>query len=319
MSVVVVTPDRYEVIRKTIRHLQAQSVRDQLEVVIVAPSADKLGLDESELKDFLQFRVVEVGAIRSTGGAIAAGMLQAQAPVVAYAEEHSYPFPGWAEALIEAHRQPWAAVGAILANANPGTMASWTSLFTDFGPWVEPAVPGVIRHLPWHHTAYKRAPLLAYDDLQLQAMLETEGILHRDLQAKGYQLYLEPAARANHVNVSSRRSLIRSEFFGGRLFGAARARYERWSVFRRLLYISGGPLIPLVRLRRTVRDIRRSGRHRDLLPGILPSLILGLTMHGLGEIMGYAFGAGEAVQRRVSFELNRCRHVAERDRKENIC
>lgn len=39
MSVVLVTPDRYETIRQTIKHLRAQTVRDRLEVIIVAPSS----------------------------------------------------------------------------------------------------------------------------------------------------------------------------------------------------------------------------------------------------------------------------------------
>ena len=44
MSVVVVTPDRYETIRKTIRHLKAQTVREKLEIVFVAPSQNKFDL-----------------------------------------------------------------------------------------------------------------------------------------------------------------------------------------------------------------------------------------------------------------------------------
>ncbi len=63
MSVVLVKLDHYERIRKTISHLRLQTVRDRLEIVIVAPSLDKLDLNESELKDFLQFQVVEVGEI----------------------------------------------------------------------------------------------------------------------------------------------------------------------------------------------------------------------------------------------------------------
>ncbi len=125
LSVVIVTPDCYETIRKTIRYLRAQTVRHRLEP------------DNAELQDFLQVRVVEVGAITSTGAARAAGIHQASAPVVAFAEDHSYPDPGWADALIEAHRQPWAAVGPAMANANPATLISWANLFLNFGPWVE--------------------------------------------------------------------------------------------------------------------------------------------------------------------------------------
>src|SRR5215813_6201926 len=105
MSVVLVTPDRYDAIHKTLEHLRAQTVLDQLEIVIVALSAATLNFDAAELSAFGRVRVIEVGEIKSTGRAIAAGVQEASAPVVTYAEEHSYPAPGWAEALIKAHRQ----------------------------------------------------------------------------------------------------------------------------------------------------------------------------------------------------------------------
>ena len=203
MSVVVVSLDSYERIRLTIAALRAQSAKHRLEIVIVAPSREGLNPDEADLQEFLSFQIVEVGPIRSTGGAIAAGFQRAQAPVVAYAEEHSYPFPTWAEALLLAHKKPWGAVGAAIVNANPGTIISWANLFTDFGPSVDPALGGVTSHLAWHHGSYKRELLSGYETEQLQSFLETEGFLHQALQDRGYQLYFEPAAKSNHVNVSS--------------------------------------------------------------------------------------------------------------------
>jgi hypothetical protein len=81
---------------------------------------------------------------------------------VSIAEKHAYPAPGWAEALIKAHRHSWAAISGTLANANLGDMINWASFFTDFGPWVEPAEAGEISHLACHHAAYKRGVLLEY-------------------------------------------------------------------------------------------------------------------------------------------------------------
>jgi hypothetical protein len=313
MSVVLVTPDHYDTIRKTINCLRKQTVRHLLEVVIVTPSAGKLELDESDFTAFRQFCVVEVGDIKSTGKAVAAGVQRATAPLVAYAEEHSYPESTWAEVLVEAHRQPWAAVGVAMANANPTNIISWASLFTDFGPWVEPVAAGETKRLPWHHAAYKRAILLEYGT-KLQTMLETEGILHGDLLDRGYRLYLAPAAKTYHVNVSLLSSYIRAEFNGGRLFGATRARHGCWSILWRLIYIGAFPLIPLLRLERVLRDMRRSGRASELLPRILPVLSVGLIAHAVGEVTGYAIGAGDAAHRRVSFELNRYLHVTAEDR-----
>jgi hypothetical protein len=308
MSVVVVTPDGFDNIRKTIEHLRAQTVLDQLEVVIVAPSAANFDCRVGELRNFRKVQVIEVGEIKSTGRAIAAGVRAARAPVVAYAEEHSYPSPGWAEALVNAHQQPWAAVGAALTNANPDNMISWASLFTDFGPWVEPSQAGEIGRLPWHHTAYKRALLLDYGS-NLGDMLETESRLHADLQAKGYRFYLEPAAKTNHVNISRLSSYIRAEFHGARMFAASRAGSAKRSSLSRLLYISVIPFVPFVRLKRVLGHIFRSGRAPDLLPGIVFPLVAGLIADACGQIMGYAFDAGHSAQRRVSFELMRYQHV----------
>ena len=313
ISVILVTLDHYERIRKAIKYIRSQTVRDRLEIVIVAPSLDELGLDVSELKDFLQFHVVEVGEIKSTGESIAAGVHKACAPVVIYVEEHAYPEPGWAEALINAHRKPWAAVGAMLSNANPGSMISWASLFTDFGPWIDQLFAIETIGLAPHQTSYKRSVLLEYGT-ELGAMLEVETILHWDLISKCYRLYLEPAAKVNHLNPSLLSSYLGAEFHGGRLFGAARARYGRWSLWRRLLYIGGIPLIPIIRFRRVLNQIRRTKLKTNLLPSILPALIMGIISHSLGEFTAYAFGVGDAPKRRLTFELSRSRHTKELDK-----
>lgn len=310
MSVVVVTPDRYETIRKTIRHLRAQKGRERLEVVIVAPSLDKLGLDDSELRDFFQVRVVEVGEIKSTAKARAAGVRRANAPVVAFVEDHSYPAPGWAEALIRAHKEPWAAVGPVIVNANPGGLISWANLLSEYAPWLDPAEAEVVDHLPGHNSAYKRAILLDYGP-ELEAMLEAESVLHWDLRAKGYQLYLEPSAKTYHVNFSSGFSWIPLRFHGGRLFASSRAR--SWGIWQRLFYASAAPLIPLMRCWRILRQLYKPGRQRHLLPRILPTLIAVLILDGAGEMVGYAFGPGHSMTRLADMEFHRDRHLREQD------
>ena len=307
MSVVILTPDCYQTIRKTIQHLRAQTVRDRLEIVIVAPSADTLNPVDSELQDFYQVRVVEVGSIRCIGTGKAAGVLQASAPVIAFGEDHSYPDPGWAEALIRAHQQPWAAVGPAMANANPDRIVSWINLFVSYGSCVDPAEGGVTNYLPPHNTSYKRALLLDYASDELENLLEVENTLYWDLQARGHQLYLEPAAKTYHLNFTVPSVWIRGLFYSGRQFAGARARH--WPLLQRLLYIGGAPLIPLVRLRRTLGELYRRGRHRDLLPRILPVLVVGFIVSALGEMIGYALGMGNTAHKRIQFEFHRDRYI----------
>ena len=313
MSVIVVSLDRYETVRKTIRHLRAQNVSDRLEIVFVAPSAKDFGLDEAEVRAFFQYRVIEVGPITSTARAKAIGVRQACAPIVAFAEEHCYPDPDWAVALMTAHQQDCAAVGPIMRNANPNTMLSWAGLFLHFGCCLAPTNGRAAENLPWHNSSYKRQLLLDYGD-ELASLLVVEGTLLDDLRARGHRFYLEPTAKTYHVNISRLASWVKHAFLGGRLFGATRAQQKRWPLWRRLVYIGGSPLIPLVRLRRTLRLIRQQPLRRELMPCILPAVISGLLPHAVGEAIGYAFGLGRAEEYYARYEMTRIHHVSAEDR-----
>lgn len=312
LSVVIVTPDRYETIRRTIHALRAQTVRDQVEIVVVAPAAAVLALDSGEVGVFHSVRVVEVGAVRSVGAANAAGVRQASAPLVALAEDHAFPEPAWAAALIERHREPWAAVGPVLRNANPGTPVSWADFLIAYAPWVDSTPGGAVEHLPGHNSSYKRDLLLDYG-AQLDTVLEAETLLHWDLRHKGYGLFLEPAAKLAHTNFALVTSWMLSQLHCGRLFAATRATQGHWSVPRRWLYGGGAPLIPLVRLWRILPVLCRLRRHEPLPAAVLPSLIAGLVLDGTGQMLGYLLGAGSSRQRVAELEYHRDRHIRTSD------
>jgi hypothetical protein len=307
MSVVVIMPDRYDTIATVLRHLHAQSAKAELEVVIVAPVADAIALDAPELQGFWGVAVVPFGAWVSSAAARVAGVRAARAPLVAFVEDHSFPQPGWAEALIAAHRQPWAAVGPAVGNANPDNAVSWANLLIEYAPWLVPATAGVVEHLPGHNSSYKRAILLAYD-AALETMLDAETILHWDLRAKGYQLYLEPAAQTLHVNFTGTKASIRLRLHGGRLFAAARAR--NWLLARRLVYAAAAPLIPLVRLRRLVTQTQRQRQAATLPWQAIPVLLMLLVCDAVGELAGYLRGAGAEAERTGEFEFHPDRHAA---------
>ncbi|HZR84538.1 MAG TPA: glycosyltransferase [Candidatus Binatia bacterium] len=309
LSVVIATPDGFETIRKTVHHLRVQTVSDRLELVIVAPSAERLELDPGELSAFCQARVVDVGPTQSIARAHAAGIRRATAPVVVLAEDHSFPEAGWAEALIRRHVEQWAVVGPVVRNANPDRLLSWADFLLGYGAWMDPAPAGEVDYLPGHNSSYKRAVLLALDD-ELEVALEAEFHLHEALRARGHRLYLEPAARTAHVNFGRFSPWVPYLVHAGRVFAAARAR--QWSWRRRLIYVGGAPLIPLVRLLRVRDEIRRPGRPAHLWPRVAPALIVGLCLDTLGQLLGYACGAGRAGEKLYDFEFHRDRHGGRR-------
>jgi hypothetical protein len=301
-----------EMIAKTLEHLRAQSARDRMEVVVVTPSAARLGLDPAAFDD-LNLRIVEVGSIDRLSVALSRGVREARAPIVAMTEGHSYPDPGWAEAHLRAHRGEWAAVGSAMGNANPDSLIGWADLLIAFSRWVEPDGPAEMDALPGHNTSYKRDALLEYGD-ELEGLLETEILLHWRLAANGHKLYLEPDAKTMHLNVSEPWSWTKLRFIGGRVFAADRA--EGWSPLRRLTYVLGGPLIPFVRLWRMGPDLRRVAPRSKLVPQIFPVLFAGLAVEAFGEVVGYAIGVTSETRKPIDVELNRDRHVRGLSRRE---
>lgn len=301
---VVLPTDSYETIAEVVRTWGAQSASGSTELVIVTPGAEP-DSDRPELAGFHGVKKVE-SPLYPLPVARAAGIRAAAPPLVAIAETHSFPEPGCADALIEAHRGPWAAVGPAMTNANPDSLISWANLFLDYGPWVELADGGPADDVPVHNSCFKRQVLLDYGR-GLDEVLSTELFLVQDLKAKGHRLCMEPAARTAHLNVSKPITWLSERFYAGRGFAAARSR--PWGLPRRLAYAAASPLIPALRLRRILQLVRGSPRTRGLVPKILPALVTSLAVSALGELCGYAFGAGRAGPRCHEIEMHRARYV----------
>ena len=291
-------------------YLRQQTLRHLLEIVILVPSRGHLQLEASELSGFLSYTVIETGPIESIGRANALGIRHTTAPIVALAEDHSFPDHNWAQQLIEAHQGPWAAVGPAVRNANPGTSVSWADLIIGYGIWLAPTMSREMDFLPGHNSSYKRDVLMDYGD-RLEVMMDSETLLHWDLRSRGHRLYLESAAQVSHTNFSLWSSWIPAQYHNGRLFAGTRVR--RMSLMWRIVYFAGAPLIPLVRLYRIARAARNHEVWGHFLRS-LPALVIGLVLDGVGQMTGYAVGTGRAIEQVARYEFHRSRHITEQDR-----
>jgi hypothetical protein len=301
LSAIVVIPDSYETVRYTMSRLQAQSAVEQIEVVFVMPSYQQLALDEAQFKCFHGWQAIEVGTVISKARAFAVGIRHARAPVVALTEDHSFPDAKWAEVFIAAHRQPWAAVGPAMCNGNPDTMLSWADFYQAYGEWTPPVSSKSISQLPGHNSSYKRDILLALGD-RLDFMMEAEGSLHRELKSKGYELLLESSTCTTHLNFATWSSWLPKRYYTGRQVSSTWA--KEWSWRRRLLFTAASPLIPWVRLWRVGRRIRR-GQPSVFLMRLIPVLLVGLLIEGIGYTMGFAAGAGSSIEKVEKYEYHR--------------
>lgn len=288
--------------RPVIEDLRRQTAREEIELIVVAP--DREGLPAAATDGFWGHQWILLPEVRECGKAMAAAVRAARAPFAVYAEEHATFDPAWAVRLLAAHRNGYDVVGFAMENANPGSLTSWAHLYGQFGPVVAPVESGESDFLAGHHVSYKVPLLLEYGEL-LPAMLEDESALLLDLRRRGVKLYIAGDAVSRHVNISRLTTYVLMDFTGQRSFAAARAAVGRWPWWRRILYAGAAPLLPLVRGRRILRHLRRTGRDRALLPRILLPIGAALLAGACGEALGYLLGGGRSALRKAPIELRR--------------
>lgn len=220
LSVVVVTPNDFAQIRRTVRHLRAQDVVDDLELVLVAPSEAAVADHHTgELDAFAAVRTVALGRIPNVDRAAASGILAATADIVAVIEDHAFVQPGWARAVIAAYRDgPWVAVGSVMGNANPRSGLSWANLLLGYGWWIDPGQAGEMPDVPSHNGSYRRAAVAAFEN-ELPDRMGRDGDLHDRLRAGGGRMYLAGEARITHANPSRLAPTADLRFHAGRLYG----------------------------------------------------------------------------------------------------
>jgi len=297
LSVIVLIPDDSNSNERTLTHLRSQTVSELIEIVLVVPDNVAVNEQTPDFDGFNAVKIVRVRDMTATPEARAIGIKAASAPLVALAEDHSFPEPDWAERLIAAHDGSWAAVGPAMGNANPQHALSWANLAIEYGLWMDPVTSGTAEHLPGHNSVYKRDVLLQYGN-ELAAMLEAESILQWDLRSRGHRLFLEAHAKTFHLNYTLLGPTLLLRFLGGRQFAAARAR--KWAIWKRLFYGVSSPLIPLRRAPRIINDLRRVGQLDQVAGQMAILLPMLLVCDALGEMCGYCFGTTRGMIARIS-------------------
>jgi len=314
LAVVLFAPADYRSVRSVVKNLHRLRLEAPIEVLIAAPEAATTTLtdrDRADLAGFAEWRIVPVPPGTSFDDARALAVRAARAPITAFVEDHSYPQPGWAAALIAAFAAGWSAVGPVMENGNPRTVTSWANFLLEYGPWTSPSEGDAEwAHLPGHNSAYHREVLVALGD-ELATLLQAESLLHWRLVERGHRLKLDAGARTRHLNFSRFSPSCALRFHIGRQFGSGRC--ADWPLVKCLSYVAAVPLIAILRIVRILRlPIVR--RQPGLGIRLLPTLAFFSVLAALGEGAGYLTRVpGSASAYLSDAESDRFRFLAKRD------
>src|ERR1700736_1692856 len=205
LSVILVVGGQRKRAAQALRSLLKQSAIDQMEVLLY--DLGDQGFPPLPGSDHPRVRASRWGPNDLLAAARFHGIHEARAPVVSFTEEHCEMQPGWAETILLAHREPWAAVGSDLINGNPDAGCSDKAFRISYGVYVRPpSRRGPATVVPGQNSAFKRDVLLRYNS-QLELMLSADLVLQWKMQQDGYQMYYEPSVKIAHRNENTIKSL----------------------------------------------------------------------------------------------------------------
>ena len=294
VTCVLVSPRGLAEVELTLQALRAQTIAPCLEVLVLAPQPESAEC-RSEVA-FGAFRVIPVAPIEFRGHTAAIGVRQSSAPLVALVEDHAFPEPGWAEALVAAMTDAPPSTGVPdrlsgactrFRNANPATLVSRVYALFYYAPLMRKCARlEIVDSLPWHNVIYRRQDLLSFEQ-PLEELLEPESLLQEALRRAGGRFGYVPSVATAHLSCSSISSLARAVVESARSHTVSRCR--TWTLARKWLYVLASPVFPWLRMWH-MRD--RRVYYQEF--GSLPEMALGIAflqiVATVGEVVGLLLG-----------------------------
>jgi hypothetical protein len=301
LSAILVAGPCRERAQRVVDALCSQTQVDSIEIVILDLVSDST--PQLQTVPGVRTTYIKLPEIESWGKARAEGTRRASSAVVAFIEDHCYPAPDWAEALIEAHKGPWAAVGYAFTSANPQDYMGRVGLIVDYGPWMHPVQRGPSRLLPGNNVSYKRDLLLEFGE-QLDTILCPDFIACEIFNKRGLPMFVESQALAAHEFYISLSDALQSNHTYCRLLAANRVHAQSWGKLKRIVYGIGTPLgAPTIKIARLLHSLRERRSLWRAFVTALPVLLPVYFWSAVGESLGYLFGQGSAEQDFNWYEL----------------
>lgn len=280
LSVIVPALRGYETVLAALDSWEAQSCRDQLEILVLCPTRPPTAtLPPGQIvieTDSLELHEARCLAIR-----------HARSDLVMLAEDHCLPERNWAERVLARMEEGWDAVGPALCSGNSGWMITQGSFLLGYGQWMNPVAGGPAAVLPGHNAVLRTGKLLELGPA-LERDLLVAAFLLRRLSEQGGRLYLESEAGMRHFDVPHWAKSMRIFFCVGMGFGAVRT--GDWPLLGRAFYGLATPLVAAKHWWRAVTHYRRAGAQAGLSPLCLAAAAILAAAWACGEAAGAAMG-----------------------------
>jgi hypothetical protein len=217
----------------------------------------------------------------------------ARAPVVAVIEDHVIVPPDWGSRLVQHIAAGHDVVGGPIANAADQRLLDWSTFLCEYSACLPPLPGGSSSWLPGNNVAYRASRLAEFRDVTAEGKWENR--LHDAMRERGVELFLDPALVVGHKKHFGYFEYLGQRYLYSRSYAGARVRGA--ALPRRVLMGLAAFALPVVLGLRTLGALWRKGVPRGRIASTLPFIATYLVAWGVGEVVGYWFGPGDALSR----------------------
>ncbi len=218
---------------------------------------------------------------------------QASADAVAVIEDHIIVPPEWGRRLLAGLAAGHDVVGGPIANAADQRLLDWSTFLCEYSACLPPLPEGKAEWLPGNNIVYRRALLERFRDVTAEGKWENR--LHDAMRGEGIPLYCDATLIVGHKKHFGFFEYISQRYLYSRSYAGARVRGA--PLTRRLAMGAAAFALPPLLLMRILRVNLGKGVSRQLVATTLPFILVYATAWAIGEIVGYWFGAGDALAR----------------------
>ena len=215
--------------------------------------------------------------------------------IVAVMEDHCVPAADWLKEIAIAFTEAppgTVAVGGCVENGVRNSGLDWATFICEYSFFSPPVEEGETQVLPGMNIAYRRQALAGVPrDSFTRGFWETT--VHPLLLQHGGRFFSRNAIKMYHCKKFSLSLFASQRYIYSRYFGGIRFARNQW--LRRWAAAAASLFLPALLLRRMWVQATGAKRLNREFMAAMPTLLLFIVIYSVGEMVGYLFGAGDAL------------------------
>ncbi len=291
LSVVVPSVTGWSDLGRCVHALWSQEGDLQIEVII----PDRLGVDvQDQIKTTYPNCVLIPQDQKTTIPLMrGAGVLAATAPAIAILEDHVLVPKTWAQDMLRALASSDGVVAGSVENGATSTLMDRAAFLCEYSHCMPPIPGGEVEWLTGNNVVYERELLLKH--VAIFQSGQWENVLHDAIKASGRKLICHPEIVVSHDLHYGPFDYLGQRYLYARSYAGSRVAEE--SGVKKFAYGCAAFLLPPILLIRIFKRVFDKNRDRGVLFASIPLLISFVFAWSWGEVVGYWFGAGDALAR----------------------